>query len=217
MRFPQMPAAGTNKISGIYNTVREILKVLPALDVHADGKTTKIQETLGGKIISALPQSQAAITQGGGGGNTTYDGPWAFDLVTNNVGTQFFRVKRGYFVRNGLYAKLKDHNSEYVANFGWQVFNVNNTFVNDGIYYVYIYQEWVFASKAWRGAELRVNQIAPPEGIPYSATDLYGYCLLGWVRKTTVNEQPQLELHCYNISLPIMFVAGECRTGETLR
>lgn len=204
------------KLPELVRTVKKICEVLPSLDIKGDNVTTFINETKFGKTIRANPRQSVGMNTSGGT-SSAYDGPWAFDLVTNNVGTQFFRVKRGYFVRNGLYAKIKDHTSEYVANFGWQAFNVNNTFVNDGIYYVHIYQEWVFSSKAWRGAELRVTQDAPPEGIPYSATDLYGYCLLGWVRKTTVDDKPQLELHCYEIALPIMFVSGECRTGETLR
>lgn len=216
MRFPKFNKTG-GKLPELCRTVEDICKVLPQLDVHGDNVTTFVDEHTNGKIIRAKPKQTGGVAGASEGSAAVYDGPWAFDLVTNNVGTQFFRVKRGYFVRNGLYAKIKDHTSEYVANFGWQAFNVNNTFVNDGIYYVHIYQEWVFSSKAWRGAELRVTQDAPPEGIPYSATDLYGYCLLGWVRKTTVDDKPQLELHCYEIALPIMFVSGECRTGETLR
>jgi hypothetical protein len=210
---PKMPAAGTNKISGIYKTVQQILKVLPTLDVHGDGKTIKINESVGGKIISAIPQANSAITQGGGVA-TIYDGPWAFSTATNVQGVQFFRVRRGYFVRNGLYSRIKDHTTEPINNFGWQDFNVPNTFIADGIYYVYIYQRWVFSNRAWEQAEIRVTQDPPPESMPIGVSDLYGYCLLGWVNKTTVEEKPQLELHCYEIPVPIMFVAGECRTGE---
>lgn len=212
---PQMPKVGDNTIGGLYRTVKQIIDYLPSLEVRGDNETTSVSESTFGRIVKAKPQVGAGKSGvSSGGGTTAYDGPWAFSTATNVQGVQFFRVRRGYFVRNGLYSRIKDHTTEPINNFGWQDFNVPNTFIADGIYYVYIYQRWVFYNKAWEQAEIRVTQDPPPESMPIGVSDLYGYCLLGWVNKTTVEEKPQLELHCYEIPVPIMFVAGECRTGE---
>lgn len=201
------------KLPELVNTVKKICDILPSLDVKGDNVTTFVNESKFGKVIRANPKVSTGAPSSAGEA-IVYDGPWAFSMATNVQGVQFFRVRRGYFVRNGLYSRIKDHTTEPINNFGWQDFNVPNTFIADGIYYVYIYQRWVFYNKAWEQAEIRVTQDPPPESMPIGVSDLYGYCLLGWVNKTTVEEKPQLELHCYEIPVPIMFVAGECRTGE---
>ena len=204
------------KLPELCRTVKQICEVLPTLDVKGDNKTVFVDEHINGKVIRAKPKGSSGVGSASeGGAATEYDGPWSFKLQKNVQGTQFLSIRHGYYIRNGCYVTLNwPFVNEDITNFGYETINLTSKIKTDGVYYVHIYQSWVAHSKAWTRPEIRITQDEPPRGIAQTATDIYGYCLLGWLRRTTVDEVTTFDYECYELRLPIMFVSGECRTGE---
>ena len=206
---PKMPAAGTNKISGIYNTVRQILKVLPTLDVRGDGKTIKVNESVGGKIISAISQANSAITQGGGGEAPVYDGMWAFSDYYNEGGYRYLRINGGFYNRNGLYIKM---NMSDPWTLGHHDILWSNFRYVDIPYYIYIYQSWNYNTKLWNDPQILYTNnytdlpfTREPSDSLARGTTIEGYALLG-----VVNTRKSPDWICMNTPIPIMVVTGSC-------
>lgn len=210
---PQMPKAGDNTLNGIYRTVKQIVDYLPSLEVTGDNLTTTVDVHSSGRIVRAKPQKGSG-TSASTGSAYVYDGPWSFTTTVNTQGNTIFRVKGGYFNRNGLFVPMNLF-AGGIDDLRYYDFNLNNIVTDNYIYNVHIYQEWVQSSKAWRAAEVRVTHDAPPQGVPLSAENVFGYCLLGWLRRSGDAETGfTYTWECYGQAVPTMFVVGECRTGE---
>lgn len=206
MNFPKMPSAGTNKISGIYKTVEDIIKFLPSLVTRGDGRTTAVNESIGGRIISALPQATSSAPVFGGKTQAVDNGMWHFEDIQRKVGEvtkRFLRVYGGYYIRNGLYVPFTMGN---VRNIHYTDIDFNAVFTTNNTYYIHVYQEWDRTYDQWKSPELRATTEAPPQ---YESSTIFGYCLLGWVTK---NMDPQIV--CLNQKLPVMFVTGRCLGNE---
>lgn len=209
---PQMPKAGDNTLNGIYRTVKQIVDYIPSLEVTGDNLTTTVDVHSSGRIVRAKPQKGNGTSASATGSTYIYDGPWSFTTTVNVQGNTFLRVKGGYFNRNGLFVPMNIYRLDDLRYFD---FNLNQIITDNNLYYVHIYQEWVQSSQAWRAAEVRVTHDAPPESIPLSNVDIYGYCLLGWIKRTGTEESGySYTWECYGQAVPTMFVVGECRTGE---
>lgn len=209
---PQMPKAGDNTLNGIYRTVKQIVDYLPSLEVAGDNLTTTVDVHSSGRIVRAKPQKGSGASASAAGSTYVYDGPWSFTTTVNNQNQTIFQVKGGYFNRNGLFVPMNVYTLDSLRYYD---FNLNQIITDNYLYYVHIYQEWVQSSKAWRAAEVRVTHDAPPQSIPLSFDGIYGYCLLGWLRRSGDAESGYAyNWESYNTPVPTMFVAGECRTGE---
>lgn len=202
MKYPRLNSG--NRLPEVCKTVKEICDIIPSLDVRGDNQTTFVTETGHGKIIRAHPQGQGAGVQQGGAAVSVYDGPWAFSEYMKD-GVKYLRIYGGYYIRNGLYVPFNMRSISYLY---YQDFNLDSTILSNSNYYVHIYQEWDKTYMDWKTPELRITTTPPPQSD--TTGTIYGYCLLGYVYKTTSSGTITYTWKCYEQPLPIMFVVGRC-------
>lgn len=193
------------KLPELCRTVKEICKVLPTLDVKGDNKTVFVDEHSNGKVIRAKSKGSSGVGSASEGDAAIYDGPWAFSDYVDNNGVKYLRINGGYFIRNGLYVPMNMRNISYLY---YQDFDLANTVISNSNYYVHIYQEWDKTYMDWKTPELRITTTPPPQSD--TTGTIYGYCLLGYVYKTTSSGITTYNWKCYEQPLPIMFVVGRC-------
>lgn len=186
--FPKMPNAGTNKISGIYNTVRDIVNLLPKLAVVGDNKTTFVEHSPNGTMVRAKPVTRGGISAGG----DVYNGPFNMQLITKND-KETLHIKGGLILINGQIKKLNDYDVQlssitnapcYCCIRGY--FEKGNKKINT---------QFAFLSE---NEMIRIEEFVCKFPI-------------GMIVK---NSSTSTEIKCYEIAVPVLTIGGECDIND---
>ena len=179
-----MPTSGTGKITGIYNTVRDIVNLLPKLAVVGDNKTTFVEHSPNGTMVRAKPVTRGGISAGG----DVYNGPFNMQLITKDD-KHYLSIKGGLVLING---QIKEINNKdvllssitnapcYCCIRGY--FNKGDKIIN---------AQFDFLSK---NEMLKIEEFVCKFPI-------------GMIVK---NNSTSTEIKCYEIPVPVLTIGGEC-------
>jgi len=189
--FPKMPNAGTNKISGIYNTVRDIVNLLPKLAVVGDNKTTFVEHSPNGTMVRAKPVTRGGISAGG----DVYNGHFNIYMGKDSQNRDLIHITGGYFSVNGLVSSI--NNAQILAS---------EVITSSSLYYAVLEIEYNKNTKQWVSPAFKFyNAYDFARGADYKCK-----FPIGEIHLINRNGQRSYQVTCYKIQYPVLIVGGDC-------
>lgn len=187
-----MPTSGTGKITGIYNTVRDIVNLLPKLAVVGDNKTTFVEHSPNGTMVRAKPVTRGGISAGG----DVYNGHFNIYTYKDSQNRDWIRITGGYFSVNGLVSSI--NNAQVLAS---------EVITSSILYYAVLEIKYDKNTTGWSSPTFKFyNASNFATGADYECK-----FPIGEVRLINESGQRSYQVTCYQIQYPVLIVGGDCK------